>query len=87
MPSKSEHRRSHFTNEAAANPVCKTDITEGTHHSINAISQSPDIPERDDLLQAVTQSGNSLIDKQNELLILLLNQYSDVFASHLEDYR
>lgn len=67
--------------------MCKTDITEGTHHSINAISQSPDIPERDDLLQAVTQSGNSLIDKQNELLILLLNQYPDVFASHLEDYR
>lgn len=43
------------------------------------------MPERNDLWQAMTQSGDT--DEQTELLFLLLSQYSNTFASHPEDYR
>ena len=71
---------------ATGSPVCKTQIAESIHHSINAVGQSSKPSERDDLWQAVTQSGDSLKDEQKELLFLLLSQYPDVFASHSEDY-
>ena len=55
--------------------MCEAQIAGSTHHSINAVGQSPKLSERDDLWQAVTQSGDSLTDEQKELLFLLLSQY------------
>ena len=43
---------------ATADAVYETDITGGTHYSINAVSHTPNMPERDDLWQAVVQSGD-----------------------------
>ena len=71
---------------ATASPVCETQIAESTHHPTKAVGQSPNPLERDDLWQAVTQSGDSLTNEQKEMLFLLLSQYTDVFASHPEDY-
>ena len=50
----------------ANNAVYATDITGGTHYSINAVSHTPNMPERDDLWQAVVQSGDSLTDLQKD---------------------
>ena len=60
--------------------MCEGQIAESTHLSCSHQS------ERGDLWEAVTQSGDSLTDKQEELLFLLLSQYPDVFVSHEEDY-
>ena len=67
---------------ATADAVYETDIARGTHYSINAVSQTPDMLERDDPWQAVAQSGDSLTDLKKDSHFLLLNQYSDVFGNH-----
>ena len=67
---------------ATADAVYETDIAGGIHYSINAVRQTPDMLERDDLWQAVAQSGDSLTDLKKDSHFLLLNQYSDVFGNH-----
>ena len=79
LPSEREYRGSHAIWEELC-PVCEGQIAESTHLSCSHQS------ERGDLWEAVTQSGDSLTDTQEELLFLLLSQYPDVFVSHEEDY-